>query len=88
MDCGDLSDATCVVFQFGAVVLGRRLKLNILFLKVFEKAKRFYEAARFKMYAIADGIYKFLVAYRERRAQPCPPGSTRQREFAFMAPPS
>jgi hypothetical protein len=76
-----------LVFQFVAVVLGQRLKLNILFMKVFEKAKRFYETARFKMYAIADGIYKFLVAYRQRRSKETPADSTRQREFAFMAPP-
>ena len=48
------------VFYFVSVELGKKLKLNILLKKIFEKAKRFFEIPDFKQYAIADGIYKML----------------------------
>lgn len=50
------------VFYFVSVELGKKLKLNILLKKIFEKAKRFFEIPEFKQYAIADGIYKILFA--------------------------
>ena len=50
------------VFYFVSAELGKKLKLNILLKKVFEKAKRFFEIPEFKQYAIADGIYKILFA--------------------------
>ena len=52
------------VFHFVSVELGKKLKLNILLKKIFEKAKRFFEISDFKQYAIADGIYKVLFASR------------------------
>jgi hypothetical protein len=52
------------VFYFVSVELGKKLKLNILLKKIFEKAKRFFEIPEFKQYAIADGIYKILFASR------------------------
>ena len=52
------------VFYFVSAELGKKLKLNILLKKVFEKAKRFFEIPEFKQYAIPDGIYKILFASR------------------------
>jgi hypothetical protein len=52
------------VFYFVSVELGKKLKLNLLLKKIFEKAKRFFEIPDFKQYAIADGIYKVLFASR------------------------
>ncbi len=52
------------VFHFVSVELGKKLKLNILLKKIFEKAKRFFEIPDFKQYAIADGIYRVLFASR------------------------
>ena len=52
------------VFYFVSVELGKKLRLNILLKKIFEKAKRFFEIPEFKQYAIADGIYKLLFASR------------------------
>jgi len=51
-------------FYFVSVELGRKLKLNILLKKVYEKARRFFEIPDFKQYAIADGIYRILFGYR------------------------
>jgi hypothetical protein len=48
------------VFYFVSAELGKKVKLNILLKKIFEKAKRFFEIPEFKQYAIADGIYKIL----------------------------
>jgi hypothetical protein len=52
------------VFYFISVELGKKLKLNILLKKIYEKAKRFFEIPEFKQYAIADGIYRILFNYR------------------------
>ena len=52
------------VFYFVSVELGKKLRLNILLKKIFERAKRFFEIPEFKQYAIADGIYKVLFASR------------------------
>jgi hypothetical protein len=50
------------VFYFVSVELGKKVKLNILLKKIFEKAKRFFEIPEFRQYAIADGIYSILFA--------------------------
>jgi hypothetical protein len=50
------------VFYFLSVELGKKLKLNILLKKIYEKAKRFSEIPDFRQYAIADGIYRILFA--------------------------
>ena len=52
------------VFYFISVVLGQKVKLNILLGKIFERSKRFFGIPSFKHYAIVDGIYGFLVASR------------------------
>ena len=52
------------VFYFVSVELGKKLRLNILLKKIFERAKRFFEIPDFKHYAIADGIYRLLFASR------------------------
>jgi len=48
------------VFYFLSVYLGRKLKLNILLKKIYEKAKRFFQIPSFKHYALADGIFRIL----------------------------
>ena len=58
------------VFYFISVELGKKLKLNILLKKIYEKAKRFFEIPDFKQYAIADGIYRILFSYRPDVARP------------------
>jgi len=50
------------VFYFISVELGKKLRLNILLQKIYQKAKRFFGIPSFKHYAIADGIYAFLFA--------------------------
>jgi len=50
------------VFYFISVELGKKLKLNILLKKIYEKARRFFEIPDFRQYAIADGIYRILFA--------------------------
>jgi len=52
------------VFYFVSVELGRKLKLNLLLKKIYERAKRFFEIPDFKQYAIADGIYRILFGHR------------------------
>ena len=48
------------VLYFVSVELGKKLKLNILLKRIYEKAKRFFEIPDFRQYAIADGIYRIL----------------------------
>ena len=71
------------VFYFVSVELGRKLKLNILLKKVYEKAKRFFEIPDFKQYAIADGIYRLLFGQKAGLQQE-PPKSTDQMLFPFV----
>jgi hypothetical protein len=52
------------VFYFISAVLGQKIKLNILLLKICQKAVRFFEIPSFKQYAIADGIYRVLYGKR------------------------
>ncbi|MFX0196666.1 MAG: hypothetical protein ACFFCW_11120, partial [Candidatus Hodarchaeota archaeon] len=40
--------------------LGKKLKLNLLLKRIYERAKRFFEIPGFRQYAIADGIYRVL----------------------------
>jgi len=71
------------VFYFVSAELGKKLKLNILLKKIFEKAKRFFEIPEFKQYAIADGIYKILFSSRTG-IFPC--GPSRQNDGQFLFP--
>ncbi len=54
------------IFYFVSVELGKKVKLNILLRKLYEKAKRFFEIPDFKQYAIADGIHKVLFNYKSK----------------------
>ena len=71
------------VFYFVSAELGKKLKLNILLKKIFEKAKRFFEIPEFKQYAIADGIYKILFSSRTG-IFPC--GPPRQKDGQLLFP--
>lgn len=48
------------VFYFLSVELGVKLAFSIVFKKVMEKAKRFFEVTIFKQYALADGLGRML----------------------------
>jgi len=48
------------VFYFISVELGIRLRFSIVFKKLMEKAKRFFEVSIFKQYALADGLGRML----------------------------
>lgn len=71
------------VFYFVSVELGRKLKLNILLKKVYEKAKRFFEIPDFRQYAIADGIYRILFGQKSG-LQEKTPKPTNQLLFPFI----
>ena len=75
------------VLYFVSVVIGAKAKLNLIFKRICEKAKRFYEIATFYQYAVADGIHRLLFAARTG-PQPPPPGSdNRQLVLPFAKPP-
>lgn len=48
------------VFYFLSVELSIRIKFSVVFKKIMEKAKRFFEVNIFKNYALADGIEHML----------------------------
>ncbi len=48
------------VFYFISVEISMRLRFSIVFKKLMEKAKRFFEVSIFKQYALADGIGHLL----------------------------
>ena len=52
------------ILYFVSVVIGAKAKMNLLFKKVCEKAKRFYEVATFYRYAVADGLHRRVFASR------------------------
>jgi hypothetical protein len=74
------------VFYFVSVVIGTKAKLNLIFKKVCEKAKRFYEIATFFQYAIADGIHRLLFASRTGPHEPELTRSQGQLVFDFLKP--
>lgn len=74
------------VFYFVSVVIGTKAKLNLIFKKVCEKAKRFYEIATFFQYAIADGIHRLLFASRTGPHQAEPTRFDGQLVFDFLKP--
>jgi hypothetical protein len=74
------------IFYFVSVVIGMKAKLNLVFKKVWEKAKRFYEIAAFFQYAVADGIHRVLFASRTGPPLPEPDHSNGQLAFDFMKP--
>lgn len=60
---------TCAMF-FAAVVLGTKMKLNILAAHVLKAAKRLFGIPDFRYYAIADGIKEILTRSPRRVAPP------------------
>ena len=48
------------VFYFISIEIGMRLRFSIVFKKLMEKAKRFFEVSIFKQYALADGLGHML----------------------------
>jgi hypothetical protein len=70
------------VFYFVSVELGKKVKLNILLQKIFEKAKRFFEIPGFCQYAIADGIYSILFASKTG-ITPTPPGGENKDQLTL-----
>jgi len=74
------------VFYFVSVILGAKAKRNLIFKKVCEKAKRFYEIATFYQYALADGLHRLLFA--TRHSAPPPPPPSKQLLLDFAKPPN
>ena len=74
------------IFFFVSVVIGTKAKLNLIFKKVCEKAKRFYEITAFFQYAIADGIHRLLFASRTGPHEAQPLRSDGQLVFDFLKP--
>ena len=72
------------IFQFVSAVIGTKAKLNVIFKKVCEKAKHFYET--FFQYAVAGGIRRLLFASRTGPHEPPTPPATRQLAFPFFSP--
>jgi hypothetical protein len=75
------------VLYFVSVVIGTKAKLNLIFKRLCEKAKRFYEIATFYQYAVADGIHRLLFGSRGGPAPPPPPADPGQLVLAFAKPP-
>lgn len=76
------------VLYFVSVVIGAKAKLNLIFKRVCEKAKRFYEIATFYQYAVADGIHRLLFASPGGPLPPPPPRDPGQLLLAFAKPPT
>jgi hypothetical protein len=74
------------IFYFVSVVIGAKAKLNLIFKKVCEKAKRFYEITPFFQCAIADGIHRLLFASRTGPHEPPTRPPTGQLAFPFLNP--
>jgi hypothetical protein len=73
---------------FVSVVIGTKAKLSLIFKRVCEKAKRFYEIATFYQYAVADGIHRLLFGSPGGPAPPPPPSDPGQLLLAFAKPPT
>ena len=71
---------------FVSVVIGTKAKLNLIFKKVYSKAKRFYELASFFAYAVADGIHRLLFTSRTGAHPPAETPDTGQLAFPFLQP--
>jgi len=76
------------VMYFVSVVIGTKARLTILFKKLCEKAKRFFQIATFFHYAVADGIHRVLFGSPLRSCRQPSPARDLQRRFAFARPPS
>ncbi|MBF0176968.1 MAG: hypothetical protein HQL63_08995 [Magnetococcales bacterium] len=58
---------------FTAVVLGTRIKLDILASHLLKAARRIFGVPDFRLYALADGIHE--ICARHPRRSPPPPAS-------------
>jgi hypothetical protein len=76
------------VLYFVSVVIGAKAKLNLIFDRVCEKAKRFYEIATFYPYAVADGIHRLLFGSATGPRLLPPPSDPGQLVLAFAKPPT
>jgi hypothetical protein len=74
------------IFYFVSVIIGAKARLNLIFKKVWQKARRFYEIATFFQYAVADGIHRLLFASRTGPHTPTPDRPDGQRVFDFLKP--
>lgn len=75
------------VFYFVSRELGQKARLSILFKKVCEKAKRFFETPSFFHYALADGIHRLLFERPLAPAARAPEPDDRQGLLPFARPP-
>ena len=73
---------------FVSGVIGAREKMSLIFKRLCEKAKRFYEIATFYQYAVADGIHRLLFGSRGGPAPVPPPSEPGQLFLAFVKPPT
>jgi hypothetical protein len=76
------------VLYFVSVVIGAKAKVNLIFTRVCEKAKRFYGIAVFFQHVVADGIRRLLFRSRSGPVPPPPNSDTGQRVLAFAKPPT
>lgn len=76
------------VLYFVSVVIGAKAKLSLIFKRVCEKAKRFYEIATFYQYAVADGIHRLLFSSPSGPLPPPPPPDPGQLVLEFAKPPT
>lgn len=76
------------VMYFVSAVIGTKARLTILFKKLCQKAKRFFEIATFFHYAVADGIHRVLFGSPLHSCRRLPDLPDLQRRFAFARPPS
>jgi cytosine/uracil/thiamine/allantoin permease len=74
------------ILYFVSVVVGTKAKLHLIFKKVREKTKRFYEVTAFFQYAIADGIHRLLYASRTGPHAPKPSRDNGRLAFDFLNP--
>jgi len=73
--------------QRRSVVIGAKAKVNPIFKRACEKAKRVCEVASFYQYAVADGIHRILFGSRNGPRMPPPKVRIGQLVLPFLAPP-
>jgi len=71
------------VFYFISVEINMRLRFSIVFKKLMEKAKRFFEVSIFKQYALADGLGHLLFESGWQDMQPDTGKKSKQLTFNF-----
>jgi len=76
------------VLYFVSVVIGAKAKLDLIFTRVCERAKRFYGIAVFFQHVVADGIHLLLLGSRSGPVPPPPNSDTGQLVLAFAKPPT